>query len=146
MSNQPTFGSSCVAGDGGTLSAADTDNMYNMYMGGQCCGALMDTDERHKNLQKLQAYKSMPDIPLDPMHTLIKMAKKWTDYDNVTTLTADQQKIFDQAFALSKEKPCCCKCWHYFTDEGIAKKVIVDGSFNAQQIADYWDASEICGI
>ena len=105
----------------------------------------MDTKEYHENLEKLQAYKSMPDIPLDPMHTPVEMAKVWIDYDKNTTLTPDEQKVYDQAYATSMEKPCCCKCWHYFVNEGIAKKMIRDGQFNSKQIADYWDASDICG-
>src|SRR5258708_9484465 len=141
MSNNPSYGSSCVAGNGGNLS--DTKGLY---MGGQCCGALIDLNERHDNLKKLQAYKSMPNIQLDPMHTAIAMAKQWIGYDNSTTLTPDEQKVYDQAYAMSKEKPCCCKCWHYYTNEGIAKKMIKDGTFNSKQIADYWDASGICGV
>ena len=105
----------------------------------------MDTKNYHENLEKLQAYKSMPDIVLDPMHTPVATAKKWIDYDKATTLTPEEQKIFDQAYAISKEKPCCCKCWHYYVNEGIAKKMIQDGTFNAQQIANYWDSSDICG-
>ena len=140
LSDNPTFQGSCVAG-GGTLPSAS-----GLTLGGQCCGTLLNTDERHTNLKKLQAYKDMPDIILDPMHTPIALAKKWIDYDNTTTLTPSEQKIFDQAYAISKEKPCCCKCWHYFVNEGIAKKMIKNGSYSAQQIADYWDASEICGV
>ena len=75
----------------------------------------------------------------------IELAKKWIDYDNATKLMSDQQAVYGQAYATSIEKPCCCKCWHYFVNEGIAKKMIRDGAFNAQQIADYWDSSDICG-
>ena len=114
-------------------------------MGGQCCSALKDTADYHDNLKKLQAYKDMPDIVLDPMHTPVEIARKWIEYDKRTTLTLTEQKIFDEAYAISKEKPCCCKCWHYYVNEGIAKKMIKDGTFSAQQIADYWDASDICG-
>ncbi len=140
LSNAPSFAGSCTAGAGTVPSTK------GMYLGGQCCGALMDTKERHDNLKKLQAYKNMPDIILDPMHTPITQAKKWIAYDNSTTLTPDQQKIYDQAYAISKEKPCCCKCWHYYVNEGIAKKMIQDGTYTSQQIADYWDAATICGI
>lgn len=115
------------------------------YLGGQCCSALMDTKEYHKNLEKLQAYKSMPAIPLDPMHTPVSMAKKWIDYDKATTLTPDEQKVYDEVYAMSKEKPCCCKCWHYYTNEGIGKAMIKDGVFSVKEIAEYWDASDICG-
>ena len=140
LSGSPSYAGSCVGGPG-TLSSAK-----GLYLGGQCCGTLMSTNQRHENLKKLQAYKNMPDIILDPMHTPIALAKKWIDYDNSTILTSGEQKVYDQAYAISKEKPCCCKCWHYFTNEGIAKKMIKDGTYNAKQIADYWDAAEICGV
>ncbi len=139
LSNTPTYENSCVA-QGGSLSSTK-----GMYLGGQCCSALTDTKEYHKHLEKLQAYKGMPDIPLDPMHTPIDMAKRWIDYDKNTTLMPDEQKIYDAAYAMSEEKPCCCKCWHYFVNEGIAKKMIKTGAFNSKQIADYWDSSDICG-
>lgn len=126
-------------------SMIDFSKVKGKYMGGQCCSAMKDTAEYHENLEKLQAYKDMPDIVLDPMHTPVELAKKWIDYDKATTLTAAEQKIFDDAYAISKEKPCCCKCWHYYVNEGIAKKMIKDGTFNAQQIAAFWDASDICG-
>ncbi len=133
-------GGSCVAPE--TITAEAT---AGAYLGGQCCSALMDTTTYHANLQKLQAYASMKDIPLDPMHTPVAMAKMWIDYDNTTTLTPIEQQIYDQAYAISTEKPCCCKCWHYYVNEGIAKKMIKDQSFDAQKIAAYWDASDICG-
>ncbi len=140
LSSQPSTGGSCVGGN------TPLSSIKGKYLSGQCCGTLMDTKERHENLEKLQAYKGMPDIPLDPMHTPIEMAKGWIDYDNSTQLTSEEQKVYDQAYAISKEKPCCCKCWHYFVNEGIAKKMIKDGTFNSKQIADYWDASDICGV
>ncbi|MCL5733092.1 MAG: hypothetical protein M1334_00295 [Patescibacteria group bacterium] len=135
-----TMSGSCI--DSNLISA---QSVQGKFMGGQCCSALMDTKEYHENLGKLQAYKSMPNIPLDPMHTPIELAKKWIDYDKATTLTPTEQKIFDEAYTISKEKPCCCKCWHYYTNEGIAKKMIKDSVFSARQIAAYWDASDICG-
>ncbi len=140
MSATPSYQGSCVSPSGASLTSTT-----GLYLGGQCCSALKDTADYHANLQKLQAYKSMPNIPLDPMHTPIAMAKYWIDYDNATTLTPAQQAVMNQAMDMSKEKPCCCKCWHYFTNEGIAKKMIIDGTFNAQQIAAFWDASDICG-
>lgn len=139
LSASPTTGGSCAAGP------TTLKSINGLYMGGQCCSTLTDTKNYHENLQKLRAYKDMPDIVLDPMHTPVALAKKWIDYDNSTTLTTDEQKVYDQAYALSTEKPCCCKCWHYYTNEGIAKKMIKDGTFNARQIAAYWDASDICG-
>ncbi|MBI4993809.1 hypothetical protein HZC33_02535 [Candidatus Wolfebacteria bacterium] len=140
ISGAGTMKGSCI--DSSLISA---QSVKGKFMGGQCCSALMNTKEYHENLKKLQAYKNMPDIPLDPMHTSIKIVKNWIDYDKNTTLTLAEQKIYDDAYAISKEKPCCCKCWHYYTNEGIAKKMTKDDIFNAQQIANYWDASDICG-
>ena len=139
LSSPHTYDGSCVAA-GGSMS-----DIKGMFLGGQCCSALVNLDEYHDNLKKLQAYKNMSNIPLDPMHTPIEMAKMWIDYDNKTKLTVTEQKVYDDAYAISKEKPCCCKCWHYFVNEGIAKKMIKDGTHNSKEISDYWDASDICG-
>lgn len=139
LASVPTTGGSCAAGSSILKSTA------GMYLGGQCCSAMKDTEEYHENLKKLQAYKSMPDIILDPMHTPVAVAKEWIDYNKNTKLTPVEQKIYDDAYAISKEKPCCCKCWHYYVNEGIAKKMIKDGTWSPEQIAAYWDASDICG-
>ena len=140
LSSTHSSGGSCVSSTGNSLTS-----IQGKFMGGQCCSALLDTKEYHENLEKLQAYKSMPDIPLDPMHTPVEMAKMWIVYDKNTLLTFDEQKVYDEAYAMSTEKPCCCKCWHYYTNEGIAKKMIKQDTFTSQQIPTYWDASDICG-
>ena len=72
------------------------------------------------------------------------LAKYWIDYDHATTLTPSEQRAMDQAMHLSKEGPCCCKCWHYYVNEGIAKKMIRDYHYTAAQVAAYWDTSSIC--
>ena len=138
LSSNPSAGGSCVAG--GTNLASTT----GMYLGGQCCGAMKDLSEYSEELKNLQQYKNIPDVPMNPYKTPVAIAKKWIDYDNATTLTPAQQMLMDQAMKLSKEGPCCCKCWHYFVNEGIAKKMIKDYHYSAQQIAAYWDTSSIC--
>lgn len=139
-SRMGSVGGSCI-----NAASISAQSVQGKYLGGQCCSAIKDTKEYHENLGKLQAYKNMPDVILDPMHTPVELAKKWIDYDTAITLTPSEQKIYDEAYAISKEKPCCCKCWHYYVNEGIAKNMIKDGTFNAPQIAGYWDASDICG-
>lgn len=133
-----SIGGSCVGG-GTTLP-----NAKGKFLGGQCCGAMKDTKEYHQQLQKLQVYKNIPDIPLNPYKTPVELAKKWIDYDKATNLTSKEQEVFNQALSISKEGPCCCKCWHYYVNEGIAKKLIKDNGFDAKQIADYWNVSSIC--
>lgn len=138
LTANPTVGGSCVAGE----TALSTTT--GMYLGGQCCGPMKDLTEYNKELKNLQKYKDIPDVPMNPYKTPVEVAKKWIDYDHATTLTAEEQAIMDQAMKLSKEGPCCCKCWHYFVNEGIAKKMIKEYHYNAQQIAEYWDTSSIC--
>ncbi len=103
LSSSPITGGSCAAGP------TKLGSIQGLYMGGQCCSAMMDTVDRHANLIKLQAFKDTPNIPLDPMHTPVAMAKMWIDYDNANTLTATEQIVYDDAMGMSKEKPCCCK-------------------------------------
>lgn len=134
----PSDGGSCVAG--GTSLGTTT----GMYLGGQCCGPMKDLAAYNKELQNLQQYKDIPDVPMNPYKTPVPVAKKWIDYDKSATLSASEQAVMDQAIKMSKEGPCCCKCWHYYVNEGIAKKMIKDYHYTAQQIAAYWDTSSIC--
>lgn len=140
LSNHPRTGASCL----GEESILRTTK--GMVLSGQCCGTLTDTKELHANRAKLQAYKHLPQIVLDPYKTPITLAKYWIDYDHATTLTPGEQSVFQKAYSISREKPCCCRCWHYFVNEGIAKKMIQSHTFQAQQIADFWDTSTICGV
>lgn len=73
--NIATIGGSCV---GGVINLL---NIKGMYLGGQCCGAMTDTLLYHENLKKLQAYKDISGIPLDPYKTPILLAQKWISYD-----------------------------------------------------------------
>ncbi len=139
FSSNPTIGGSCLAGPT-TLSTTK-----GMYLGGQCCGALTNTKEYHEHLAVLQKYKNIPDIPLNPYKTPIALAKKWIDYNNATTLNPQQQQTYSEALSISHEGPCCCKCWHYYVNEGVAKKLIKDYGYSAKQVADFWDVSDICG-
>jgi len=140
MTSKPMLGGSCLAGDS-PLSASTTTGMF---LGGQCCGSMKDLTEYNTELQNLQQYKNIPDVPMNPYKTPVVVAKKWIEYDKVTNLTPSEQATMDQAMHLSKEGPCCCKCWHYYVNEGIAKKMIKDYHYTAQQVAVYWDTSSIC--
>ena len=140
LSDSPNIGGSCN-GPGATLN-----DIKGKFLGGQCCGALKDTEEYHEQLEKIKQYSYIPDIPLDPYKTPIDLAKKWINYDENTQLTLDEQALYNMALELSEEGPCCCKCWHYYVNSGIAKYLIKDYSFTAQQVADFWDASDICGV
>ncbi|MDE1728104.1 MAG: hypothetical protein KGH81_02860 [Thaumarchaeota archaeon] len=140
LTSSPNIGGSCT---GPNVNLA---SVKGKYLSGQCCGILQNTTEYHKHLEKLQQYSNIPDIPLNPYKTSVDVAKKWIDYDSKTTLNTSEQAVYDKAMKISTEGPCCCHCWHYYVNEGIAKKMIRDYEYNAHQVADFWDVSDICGI
>lgn len=141
LTSSPTMGGSC------TGPSTSLESIKGKYLGGQCCGALMNTTKYHMQLEQLKQYSNIPDIPSDPYKTPVDVAKKWIDYDGKTTLNTSEQVVYNQAMKISGEGgPCCCKCWHYYVNEGIAKKMIHDYGYSAQQVADFWDTSDICGI
>ena len=74
------------------------------------------------------------------------MAKKWIDYDSKTTLNTSEQTVYNQTMKISSEGPCCCHCWHYYVNEGIAKKFIHEYGYSSQEVTDFWYVSDICGI
>ncbi len=137
--SSPSIGGSCN-GPGTMLN-----NTNGKFLGGQCCGTLTDTKDYHEQLKKLKKYSNIPDIPFNPYKTPVELAKKWIDYDKNTVLPKNKQTVYDEALKISKEGPCCCKCWHYFVNEGIAKKMINDFNWNSKQVADFWEVSDICG-
>ena len=140
FASSPNIGGSCQG------PGAHIENITGKYLGGQCCGVLQNTTKYHEHLEKLKQYSDIPDIPLNPLKTPVDIAKKWIDYDNKTTLSVSEQTVFEQALEISEEGPCCCHCWHYYVNEGIAKKLIHDYGYNAKQVADFWDVSDICGV
>src|SRR5581483_2297496 len=71
MSNAPVAGGSCVGKE--TALATTT----GLYLGGQCCGAMKDLTEYNQELKNLQAYKDIPDMPMNPYKTPIAIAQKW---------------------------------------------------------------------
>lgn len=115
-------------------------------LGGQCCGVLKSTHMYEEQLETLQKYNRIPQIPKDPYNMPVKLVKKLIEYDNDIKLNAEQQKIFDKASEMSNEKgPCCCKCWKWYAYSGLAKYLIVEHNFNAEQITEVFDISDSCG-
>lgn len=140
LTSSPNIDGSC------TGPSVSLDNISGKYLSGQCCGSLKNTTEYHEHREKLQQYSNIPDIPLNPYKTPVDVAKKWIDYDSKTTLNTSEQTVYNQAMKISSEGPCCCHCWHYYVNEGIAKKLIHEYGYSSQQVADFWDVSDICGI
>lgn len=127
-----------------SMNAEDTN------LGGQCCGALTSYDGYKVQLEAIEHFivKNGGEglVPPDPYDLSVEVAQELTRYDTDISLNEDQQATFDEAVAMSHHGgPCCCKCWKWYVMSGLAKKLIVDESWNANQIAELWDISSSCG-
>lgn len=127
-----------------SLSSQDSN------LGGQCCGALHNAQAYKEQLEALDLFikenGNLDLIPKDPYNVPVEDAQKLTAWDSEITLTKDQQKVYDEAMAMSHHGgPCCCKCWKWYVMSGLAKKLIFDHNWNAHQITELWDTSSSCG-
>ncbi len=114
------------------------------FLQGACCGK-MGLSRYKKQVIYLERYKDIKEIPKDPWNVSVSRANKLIEYDNTIKLTADQQITFNKALTIFDEGPCCCKCWRWYTFEGLAKYLIQEHKFNSQQIAELWAAEDVCG-
>lgn len=113
---------------------------------GSCCGP-MNPHSYEEQVAGLEAKYSRYDIiPADPYDVPVAWARQMIEYSDQTTLTTEQQTIYDEAVELSEEGgPCCCVCWHWYAYEGLAKHLIINESFTAEQVAEVWELSDACG-
>ncbi|AJF61737.1 TPA: hypothetical protein HA239_01515 [Candidatus Woesearchaeota archaeon] len=129
---------------GGTFNYIDSKSDQERIQG-SCCGAMVF----HRYAEQVHALKKYSDfekIPPDPYDVSVSLAKELLDYQKNIILNAEQQEVYDHAVDLSHEGgPCCCKCWHWYAYEGLAKYLITEKGFTAEQIADVWDLSDACG-
>ncbi len=112
---------------------------------GSCCSP-MDFHRYKEQVEGLKKYSYITKIPSDPYDISVSLAKELLDYQKNIQLTPEQQSIYDEAMKMSEEGgPCCCKCWRWYAFEGLAKYLITEYSFNAEQIAEVWDLLDGCG-
>jgi len=126
------------------MSPSDTN------LGGQCCGALKDAKGYELQLEAIgefiKIHGDIKLIPTDPYDMTVEHAQLLTSFDKEITLTSAQQSIYDEAMENSHHGgPCCCKCWKWYVMSGLAKKVIVDHDFVAEDVSELWDISSSCG-
>ena len=112
---------------------------------GSCCSA-MNLHRYAEQVDGLEKYSSIDKIPSDPYDIPVSLAKDLLEYQKNIKLTEEQQTIYDEATKLSHEGgPCCCKCWRWYAFEGLAKYLITEYNFDAEQIAEIWDLEDGCG-
>jgi len=119
-------------------------------LGGQCCGTLSSYEAYELQLQALHRFiaenGNLSFILRDPYDTPITVAQDFTSYDQEVQLSSSEQKVFDDAVAMSHHGgPCCCKCWKWYVMSGVGKKTIREHQWNARQVAKLWDLSSSCG-
>ncbi len=112
---------------------------------GSCCGP-MDFHRYQEQVEGLKKYSHISKIPPDPYDIPVALANELLEYQKTLKLTPEQQEIYDEAMTLSGEGgPCCCKCWRWYAFEGLAKHLIIEYDFSAEQIAEVWDLEDGCG-
>lgn len=112
---------------------------------GSCCSS-MNLHRYAEQIEALKEYSKYKKIPSDPYDVPVSLAQELLDYQKEIILSSEQQAIYNEATELSHEGgPCCCKCWHWYAYEGLAKYLIVEENFTAEQIAEVWDISDACG-
>jgi len=115
----------------------------NFYLQGSCCSP-MDYTHYATQINGLKNYSNIPMIPRDPYNVSAPLAKQMISYAAMA-LTPAQQEVYDTALQMSKEGPCCCQCWAWYTHEGLAKALISQHGWNAQQIVGIWSQEDCCG-
>ncbi len=129
---------------GGTFNYVDSKSP-DQRIQGSCCGP-MNFHRYTEQIEALKEYSKYKKIPSDPYDVSVALAQELLDYQKEIILTNEKQLIYDEAMDISHEGgPCCCKCWHWYAYEGLAKYLIVEEDFTAEQIAEVWDISDACG-
>lgn len=135
-----TNGNSACFGQNVVYSMDDSTHLT-----GSCCDK-MSQHRYEEQVEGVKKYSYIKEIPSDPYDIPVDLAKKLLDYDSSITLSVEQQKIYNNAAELSDEGgPCCCKCWRWDVYEGLAKYLITEHRFTAEQVAEVWNLSDGCG-
>ena len=139
LSNQTT--NSCGGGKAAVYGLPEEGRLQ-----GSCCGP-MDMHSYEEQVTGLkEKYSNYEIIPPDPYDVSAAWARQMIEYSDATTLSTEQQAIYNKAVELSGEGgPCCCVCLHWDAYEGLAKHLIINENFSAEQIAELWELSDACG-
>lgn len=117
----------------------------NTFIQGSCCSPMDFTPDYSSQIPALTSYSSISLIPPDPYNVLAHTAK--ADVANVDLgLTSAQQATFNTAASNTNDNGwCCCQCWAYYAHEGMAKALIVQYGYDAQQVATVINLEDCCG-
>ncbi len=117
---------------------------------GSCCRP-MSMHRYKEQIEGLKEFKAsfaknvVDKIPDDPYDIEVGLAKELISYYDLI-LDPEEQQAYNYAMQNSHEKgPCCCSCWRYYMYGGLAKYLIRNHDFSAEQITELWDLSDGCG-
>ena len=114
------------------------------YLQGACCTP-MDFPDYSNQTTKLQSYSSVSAIAPDPYSMPSQVAKADVAGENLV-LTSDQQTTLSSAMGMTTDNGwCCCQCWAYYAHEGLAKSLIVQDGYTADQVATVINLEDCCG-
>ena len=117
----------------------------NTYIQGSCCSPMDYTPDYSSQIPGLTSYASIPLIPPDPYNVVAHTAKADVAHAG-DALTSSQQAIFNTAASNTNDNGwCCCQCWAYYAHEGLAKALIVQYGYDAQQVATVINLEACCG-
>jgi len=132
--------SSCSAAFASSISSMPDGSRLQ----GSCC-SLMNPHRYSEQVEGLEQYTSIPEIPPNPYDIEAGLAERLMDYYDAE-LTPAQQTAYDYAMANSHEEgPCCCKCWRWYTYGGLGKLLIQKYGFTGEQVTEVWNLSDGCG-
>ena len=117
----------------------------NNYIQGACCTPMDFTPDYSSQIPGLTSYASISLIPPDPYNVLAHTAK--ADIANVNLgLSASQQATLNTAASGTNDGGwCCCQCWAYYAHEGLAKALITQYGYDAQQVVTVINLEDCCG-
>ena len=112
---------------------------------GSCCSP-MDMNRYVSQVTTLKKYASISQIPPDPYDVSAYSAKQMLGYYDNIQLTSAQQSVHDNAKSMTTDKGwCCCQCWAWYTHAGLAKYLITQQNYTAQQVATLTNLEDCCG-
>lgn len=131
-----------------TCSAAFTEAIARMpvtaRLQGSCC-APMDRHRYGEQVEALNKYAAIPEIPPDPYDIAAGIAQKAMGFYDLA-LSPDEQRAYQYAMDNSDERgPCCCRCWRWQVYGGLGKFLIREHRFTGEQLVDVWNLSSGCG-
>lgn len=116
------------------------------YLQGACCTPMDYSDYARQTHSLATNYTSLAGLVApDPYNTPSSVAKTDVSYVNLA-MTAGQVSVLSNASSMTSDHGwCCCQCWAYYAHEGMAKELIVQYGYDAEQAAQAVNLEDCCG-